>query len=188
MFQCKLYGHVRGQLLAVLSNLLRQEGRYLVGISCDNIGQKLVNICQIPYMGLQSQNQDVIKIMVDHVAVLFMDLELALASNYDIKYDSSLKTYPLVRYFPSHEPRRDINATLWKLHYSTLGLKLASKCLSLEIPDQHCMDVAHELLLWGSSSDVASGKLKLAAFNLVHDNLDMFKDVISDINKHSTTK
>ncbi|KAL3857158.1 hypothetical protein ACJMK2_011853 [Sinanodonta woodiana] len=44
MFDCKVYGHVQGQLLDILSNLLLQKCRYLVGISCDNIGQKLMMI------------------------------------------------------------------------------------------------------------------------------------------------
>ncbi|KAL3882945.1 hypothetical protein ACJMK2_029247 [Sinanodonta woodiana] len=181
MFQCKVYGHVRGELLGVLSNLLRQEGRYLVGISCDNIGQELVGICQIPLMEFESQSNDVTQILATSVAVLFMDLEQALM--FDLKYDLSLKTYQLDRYFPFHEPRRVIHAIFWKFHCSSIGSKLASKCLSLEIPDQHGLDVAHELLLWGSSSDVASGKLKLAAFCLVQNNLDMSKDVLSDIHK-----
>ncbi|KAL3882923.1 hypothetical protein ACJMK2_029225 [Sinanodonta woodiana] len=181
MFQCKVYGHVRGQLLDVLSNLLRQEGRYLIGISCDNIGQKLVNMCQIPPMELESKSQDVLQILVTPVTIMFRDLEAA--SELALKDDLGFETYQLKRYFPSHEPRRDINATLWKLHCSSIGSKLASKYLSLEVPDQHGLDVAHELLLRGSLSDVTSGKLKLAVFYLVQNNLDMSMDVLRDIHK-----
>ncbi|KAL3882926.1 hypothetical protein ACJMK2_029228 [Sinanodonta woodiana] len=181
MFQCKVYGHVRGQLLSVLSNLLRQEGRYLVAISCDNIGQELVRICQIPHMGLESQNHNSTQMLVTSVIFMFMNIEIA--AEFAVKYDLSCEAHQLDRFFPAHEPRWDINITLHKLHCSSIGSNLASNSLSLEIPDQQSLDVAHELLLWGSSSDVASGKLKLAAFYLVQDNLDMSKDVLSDIHK-----
>ncbi|KAL3882948.1 hypothetical protein ACJMK2_029250 [Sinanodonta woodiana] len=181
MFQCKLYGHVKDQLLGVFSNLLRQNSRYLVDISCDNIGQNLVKMCQSPPMELQSQGQHVTQSLVTSVIFLFMNLELAV--KFGFEYDLNFETPQLDIYFPCHEPRREINATLWKLHCSSIGLKLASKSLSLEIPDHNSLDVAHEFLLWGSSSDVASGKLKLAAFYLVQDNLDMSKDVFNEIHK-----
>ncbi|KAL3883195.1 hypothetical protein ACJMK2_029485 [Sinanodonta woodiana] len=166
MFHCKVYGHVQVQLLSVLGNLLRQEGRYLVGISCDNIGQKLVMACQAPVMELQLQSQDVSEIL----------------------RISILEHRRLNRYFSSREPRREIKTILWKLKCSILGSRLASKSLSLETPDQHGLDMAQELLLWGSSSDVASGKLKLAALYVVLDNLDMSRDVLREIQNNYNYK
>ncbi|KAK3577975.1 hypothetical protein CHS0354_008919 [Potamilus streckersoni] len=174
MFQCKVFGHVQVQLLSVLGDLLRQEGRYLVGISCDNIGQKLVRTCQIPVMELELQSQDVAQIMMSSIMVLFAHLEIAVrALDHDLNFEPRA----------SHELRREINAILWKFHCSMIGSRLASKSLSEENADQHFLDMAQEFLLWGSSSDVASGKLKLAAFYLVQNNLDMSKDVFSEIQK-----
>ncbi|KAK3598473.1 hypothetical protein CHS0354_039561 [Potamilus streckersoni] len=181
MFQCKVYGHVQDQLLCVLGDLLRLEGRYLVGISCDNIGHKLVRNCQIPLIERELQCQDVTRILMTSVRCLFTNLEAAVEFN--LKKDSSFETHKLDRYIVRHEPRRSIHNFLWKMHCSFLGSKLASKTLSEETPDQNSLDMAHELLLWGSSSDVASGKLKLAAFHLVQDNFDMSKDVFSEIHK-----
>ncbi|KAL3883288.1 hypothetical protein ACJMK2_029570 [Sinanodonta woodiana] len=187
MFQCKVYGQVQVQLLSVLGNLLRQEGRYLVGISCDNIGQKkLVMACQIPVMELELQSSDVTQILITSVSSLFANLTLAVSSGLENHYICEQNLFD--RYLSTREPRREINTVLLKLCCSVIGSKLASKSLSLEIPDQHGLDNAQERLLWGSSSDVASGKLKLAAFYLVQDNLDRCRDVLSEIQNNYNYK
>ncbi|KAL3883291.1 hypothetical protein ACJMK2_029573 [Sinanodonta woodiana] len=186
MFQCKVYGHVQVQLLSVLGNLLRQEGRYLVGISCDNIGQNLESICQVPVMELEFHNPDVTEILTTSVKFLFGALATSVEQVPEIEL--IVDHHALDRYFHSHGPRREINSIFWKLRCSILGSKLASKSLSLEIPDQHDLDMAKELLIWGSSSDVACGKLKLAAFYLVQDNLDMSKNVFSEVHTSCNNK
>ncbi|KAL3883196.1 hypothetical protein ACJMK2_029512 [Sinanodonta woodiana] len=182
MFQCKVYGHVQVQLLNILGNLLRQEGRYLVEISCDNIGQKLVMACQVPVMELDLHSQDVAQILKTSVRVLFRNLVTALAMV--AENDLNFEPHQFDKYFSSPEPQREINSILWKLHCSIVGSRLVNKSLSLEIPDQHALEMAHDIFLMGSSSDVASGKLKLAAFYLVHDNLDMSRDVFSEIHNN----
>ncbi|KAL3883289.1 hypothetical protein ACJMK2_029571 [Sinanodonta woodiana] len=186
MFLCKVYGHVQGQLLGVLGDLLRQEGRYLIGISCDNIGQKLVNACQVPVMEHELQHQDVAQIMWMSVRRFFGNIVFAVESG--LENDNIFEHHQLDKYFSSRGPRREINTIFWKLHCSNIGSKLASKSLSLETPDQHGLDMAQELLLWGSSSDVASGKLKLATFYLVQDNLDMSRNVLSKIQNNYNFK
>ncbi|KAL3883290.1 hypothetical protein ACJMK2_029572 [Sinanodonta woodiana] len=186
MFLCKVYGHVQGQLLGVLGDLLSQEGRYLIGISCDSIGHKLVSTCQVPVMEIDLQSQDVTHILRISVRRFLGNLVFAVESG--LENDNIFEHHQLDRYFSSRGPRREINTILWKLHCSIIGSKLASKSLSLETPDRHGVDMAQELLLWGSSSDVASGKLKLAAFYLVQDNLDMCRDVLCEIQRNYNYK
>ncbi|KAL3857185.1 hypothetical protein ACJMK2_011877 [Sinanodonta woodiana] len=186
MFECKVYGHVQGQLLDILSNLLLQKCRYLVGISCDNIGQKLMMICLTPVMQLELQCQDVAQVLLISYVFLFDSLRTAvkmLHDNYSL-FDHNI----LERAYASLGPRREANSILMTFFYSVLGSKLASKSLSQEPIDHHYLDMAQELLLLGSSSDVASGKLKLAAFYLAQGNLDMSEDVLNEIHKNYSYK
>ncbi|KAK3592631.1 hypothetical protein CHS0354_034705 [Potamilus streckersoni] len=177
MFQCKVYGHVQGRLLCVLRNLLSQEGRYLARISCDNIGEKIVRTCQSPLMELEIENLNV-------GTILFVSVF------YQLSILNCVICLPrtLDRLLSSHMIGLEIKTVLWKFYYSNIGSKLASKSLSREFPDQQGLDMAQELLLWGSSSDVASGKLKLAAFYLVLDNLDVAEDVLNEIHANYTYK
>ncbi|KAK3599460.1 hypothetical protein CHS0354_006581 [Potamilus streckersoni] len=177
MFQCKVYGHVQGRLLRVLRNLLSQEGRYLARISCDNIGEKLVRTCQSPLMELEIENCDV-------GAVMWVSVLYQLIAVYDLVCEPG--TLDMLLYSP--ELDLEIKTVLWKFYWSIIGSKLASKSLSREFPDQQGLDMAQELLLWGSSSDVASGKLKLAAFYLLLNNFDMTEDVLNEIHANYTYK
>ncbi|KAK3603270.1 hypothetical protein CHS0354_007601 [Potamilus streckersoni] len=67
-----------------------------------------------------------------------------------------------------------------------LGNHLASRSLEEEIPDQEKLDIAHELLLWGSSSDVGSGNLKLAAFYLCQSNLNRMEEMPNHVDAKLT--
>ncbi|KAL3857806.1 hypothetical protein ACJMK2_012441 [Sinanodonta woodiana] len=186
MFQCKIYGHISRQLLRVLSNLLKEQCRYLVSISCDNIGEKLVRTCQIPLMELELQGEDVTE------ALLTSAVMLRICIQHTVKYAciNDWIFYPrvLVRPFACHESREEVRTILRTFCCSFMGSKLAAQSLIDEIPDNHSLDLAHEFLLWGSSSDVTSGKLKLAAFYLVQDNLDICKDVLNEIHIKCTNK
>ncbi|KAL3857526.1 hypothetical protein ACJMK2_012186 [Sinanodonta woodiana] len=175
MFECKVYGHVQGRLLDVLSNLLNQEGRYLTKISCDHIGQKLVRICQSPLLELELEYPGV-------GAVLGVSVYFQLLSAAHLVLDPT----GLARLLSSQEVALEVKTFLRKFYYSNIGSKLASLCFSSESPDQRGLDIAHELLLLGSSSDVTSGKLKLAAFYLVIDNLDMCEGVLNEIRANDT--
>ncbi|KAL3857156.1 hypothetical protein ACJMK2_011851 [Sinanodonta woodiana] len=186
MFDCKVYGHVQGQLLDILSNLLQQKCRYLVGISCDNIGQKLMIACQTPIMEFELQCEDVTRILLMSVLFLFVSFFNAVQSFFDIDlmWDQSI----LDRAFSVRGPRQEVNAILMTFFYSIIGSKLASKILSQESIDQHGLNMAHDYLLRGSSSDVASGKLKLAAFYLAQDNLEMSEDVLNEVHENYSYK
>ncbi|KAK3599461.1 hypothetical protein CHS0354_006582 [Potamilus streckersoni] len=177
MFQCKVHGHVQGWLLCVLRNLLSEEGRYLARISCDNIGDKLVRTCQHPLMELEIENLDVGAVLL--VSVCYQLLIVYCVIDEPSTLDTLLSSQMI---------GLEIKTVLWKFYCSFIGSKLASKSLSRESPDQLGLDMAQELFLWGSSSDVASGKLKLAAFYLVLDNLDVTEDVLSEIHANYTYK
>ncbi|KAK3576562.1 hypothetical protein CHS0354_011240 [Potamilus streckersoni] len=186
MFQCKMYGPIPGHLLGVLSNLLRQEGIYLVRISCDNIGEKLVRACQTPLRELELQGENVTEVLFTSATILIGDLQSALR-NPDGN-DWIFEPHILNRLFICQNPRHEVNTILWKFFCSFIGSKLASERLSEGTPDQHALDISYELLLWGSSSDVASGKLKLAAFYLVQDNPDTAVEVLNEIHANFSYK
>ncbi|KAK3576549.1 hypothetical protein CHS0354_011227 [Potamilus streckersoni] len=186
MFECKVYGQVQYQLLGILRNLLGLEGRYLVGISCDNIGQKLLETCQTPLVELDLQSRDVLRVLLTSVIILLTSLKSTVRRFLEV--DSMFEHETLDRAFSFSGPRREANAVLMKFSCSILGSKLASQILSQESIDQQGLAMAHQLLLWGSSSDVASGKLKLAAFYMVQDNLEMSEDVLNEIHEHYSYK
>ncbi|KAK3599464.1 hypothetical protein CHS0354_006585 [Potamilus streckersoni] len=119
MFQCKVYGHVQGRLLCVLRNLLRQEGRYLARISCDNLGEKLVMICQSPLMELELENCDV-------GAVMWVSVYWQLNAVYHL----ICEPHTLDRLLSSHILGLEMQMLLWKFYCSIIGSKLASKSLS----------------------------------------------------------
>ncbi|KAL3856988.1 hypothetical protein ACJMK2_011692, partial [Sinanodonta woodiana] len=67
-----------------------------------------------------------------------------------------------------------------------LGNYLASQSLEQKIPNKEKLIMANEFLLWGSSSDVASGMLKLAAFYLSQSNLDAMEQVLNHVDAKLT--
>ncbi|KAL3857809.1 hypothetical protein ACJMK2_012444 [Sinanodonta woodiana] len=186
MFQCKIYGHISRLLLSVLSNILKEECRCLVRISCDNIGKKLVRACQTPLMELELQGEDVTEILMISAVLLCACLQYTVqkAFNNEWIFDSRA----LFRRLFCREPRKEVHTILSTFSYSFIGSNLAAQSFIEEIPDTHSLDVAQEFLLWGSSSDVTSGKLKLAAFYLLQDNLDICKDVLNEIHEKYSYK
>ncbi|KAK3576568.1 hypothetical protein CHS0354_011247 [Potamilus streckersoni] len=186
MFQCKTYGHVPGQLLSVLSNLLKHEGRYLLRISCDNIEEKLERACATPLTGLELQGENVPQVLLTSATNLIYDLEYAVYNT--VRKDWNFEPRLLNRLFFYPEPRQDMSSILCKFVCSFIGSKLASESLSKDIPNKHALDIANELLLWGSSSDVTSGKLKLAAFYLVQESFNISEDVLNEIHENYSYK
>ncbi|KAL3857141.1 hypothetical protein ACJMK2_011836 [Sinanodonta woodiana] len=182
MFQCKIYGDIPGQLHNILRNLLRHEGRYLVYITCDNVGEKLVMACQTHLTELELQSENVANVFIISVMHLIV-LMIQFAELYVRKY-LYFESQIIRRIFVFQNPRREVSTIFWKFLCSYNGSKLASESLSEEIPDQRALDMAQELLLWGSSSDVASGKLKLAAFYIAQSNLQITEDVLNEIHKN----
>ncbi|KAL3857808.1 hypothetical protein ACJMK2_012443 [Sinanodonta woodiana] len=186
MFQCKIYGHISRQLLRVLSNLLKEKCRYLVRISCDNIGEKLVRACQTPLMELELQGEDVTKVLLISSALLCTHIRSIV--QYAFRNEWIFYSRVLVRPFFCHEPREEVHNILRKFFCSFLGSKLASTSCFDQNRDTHSLDLAQEFLLRGSSSDVTSGKLKLAAFYLLQNNLDICKDVLNEIHRKYSYK
>ncbi|KAL3857810.1 hypothetical protein ACJMK2_012445 [Sinanodonta woodiana] len=186
MFQCKIYGHISRQLLSVLSNLLKGKCIYLVRISCDNIGEKLVRACQTPIMKLDLQGEDVTEVLLTSAAILYTRIRSIV--QYAFRNEWIVYFRVLVRLFFCHEPREEVHTILRNFFCSFIGSKLASTSCFDKNRDTNSLDVAQEFLLRGSCSDVTSGKLKLAAFYLLQDNLDICKDVLNEIHdKYSYT-
>ncbi|KAL3857144.1 hypothetical protein ACJMK2_011839 [Sinanodonta woodiana] len=187
MFQCKMYDHMPGQLHNIISNLLRQEGRYLVWISCDNIGEMLVMACETPLTERELRSENVANVFIISAMYLIECMikcaELYVRRNY-LSFESQVRS----RIFVCQNPRREVNTIFWKFVCSYNGSKLASESLSEEIPDQRTLYMAQELLLWGSSLDVASGKLKLAAFYIAQSNLKITEDVLNEIHENYSYK
>ncbi|KAL3857140.1 hypothetical protein ACJMK2_011835 [Sinanodonta woodiana] len=186
MFEYKMYGHTRGQLHDILSNLLRQEGRYLVYITCDNVGGKLVMACQIPLTELELQSKNVANVFI--ISAIHLIMYIIICAELSVRNYLSFESQVRSRMFVFQKPRREVSTILWKFVCSYNGSKLASESLSEEIPDQRALDMAQELLIWGSTSDVTSGKLKLAAFYLSQSNLQMTEDVLNEIQENYSYK
>ncbi|KAL3857807.1 hypothetical protein ACJMK2_012442 [Sinanodonta woodiana] len=186
MFQCKIYGHISRQLLRVLSNLLNEGCIYLVRISCDNIGEKLVRACQTPLKELKLQGEDAREVIFTSAIMLRVCIQRTV--QYAFSNDWIFYSRVTVRRFFCHKPRREVHTILRTFLCSFIGSKLAAQSLIDENLDNHSLDMAQEFLLWGSSSDVTSGKLKLAAFYLVQDNLNICKDVLNEIHEKYSYK
>ncbi|KAL3857142.1 hypothetical protein ACJMK2_011837 [Sinanodonta woodiana] len=186
MFQYKMYGHTPGRLHDILINLLRQEGRYLVYITCDNVGGKLVMACQTPLKELELQSENVAYVF--NISALHLILYMIRCAELYVRNCLSFESQVISRMFVCQKPRREVSTIFWKFLCSFNGSKLASESLSKEIPDQRALDMAQELLLWGSTSDVTSGKMKLAAFYLSQSNLQLTEDVLNEIQENYSYK
>ncbi|KAK3603274.1 hypothetical protein CHS0354_007605 [Potamilus streckersoni] len=81
----------------------------------------------------------------------------------------------------SHGLKHGMGNLVRSLCFSGLGSRLTSQSLEHDIPNQENLTMAHELLLLGTTSDVASGHLKLAAFYLALNNLDILEDVLNHV-------
>ncbi|KAL3857136.1 hypothetical protein ACJMK2_011831 [Sinanodonta woodiana] len=183
MFQCQIYGLIPGELYNILINLLLQEGIYLVWISCDNVGEMLTRACQNHLLELEIPGTNVAQGFLSSVLVIFVNFNV-IAEKFVHNYIYVLSHIINKMFVCCQTPRREIRSILWKMLCSFNSSKLASEIISEEIEDEHALDMSQELLLWGSSSDVTSGKLKLAAFYFIQSNIEITEDVLNEIHEN----
>ncbi|KAL3855299.1 hypothetical protein ACJMK2_014515 [Sinanodonta woodiana] len=181
MFHGKVYGHIQVQLLAVLHDLLRQEGKYLLRLSYDGLGQRLTRLCQTSLIDSMNQVHDGVESMGLSIYILTGNIQQA-----QMRFaceDMDNKIGFVKKICSTHTT---IQTVLTVFCSSGLGSDLASQCLSQDVIDQDRLDIAHELLTFGCSSDVTSGRLKLAVFYLMQDNLIMAENVLHQIQDNYT--
>ncbi|KAL3855645.1 hypothetical protein ACJMK2_014852 [Sinanodonta woodiana] len=173
MFHGKVYGHIQVQLLAVLQDLLRQEGKYFLRLSCDGIGQRLTRLCQISLLDSVNQVKDGVESMA--FAVLTLNLEIEVARKMFACQYLDNKISFLTKICCTHTTTDPV---LKMFFSSILGSNLASQCLAQDVINQERLNIAHELLALGCLSDVTSGRLKLAVFYLMQGNFIMTEHVL----------
>ncbi|KAL3859415.1 hypothetical protein ACJMK2_009638 [Sinanodonta woodiana] len=183
MFLDKMNGPVQRSLSNILHDLIRQKGRYLTMIPYDGIGQKLNIACQSPITQINDEMKGITKPMS-----LLVDLTLASIRIvwFDLLRDGVQINSPILKGLSSHAVRQEIHTTLQKLYCSNLGSHVASQCMKQETVEQESLDMAHEFLQLGSSSDVASGKLKLATFYFLQNNGILAENILQNIEENYT--
>ncbi|KAK3587133.1 hypothetical protein CHS0354_006775 [Potamilus streckersoni] len=177
MFLGKLTCPVQGKIARTLQDLLQQKGRYITKISYDNIGENVVRVCQSLSMELYYPDESILS---QTIVNLMRKLE-------ELSFHCVWSNLCKLNIFKSrHGPRQEIGNVLRALICSVLGNHLASQSIKQEIYHQEKLILAHEILLLGSYSDVASGKLKLAAFYLARGMLDEMEEVINQVDANFT--
>ncbi|KAL3855301.1 hypothetical protein ACJMK2_014517 [Sinanodonta woodiana] len=179
MFDGKVYGHIQVQLLAVLHDLLRQEGKYLLSLSCDGVGQRLTHLCQTFLIDSVNQTKDGVESM--GITIVSLTNFIAISQEDIALQDLDEKIGFVKKICCAHTT---IPEVLRCFYSSSLGSDLASQCLAYGVIDKERLDIAHELLSLGCASDVTSGRLKLAAFYLIQDNFIMAEHVLHLIHKN----
>ncbi|KAK3581602.1 hypothetical protein CHS0354_017461 [Potamilus streckersoni] len=184
MFLGVVHGRIQRNLANTLRHLFGQKGRYLTRIPYDGVGQGLITACQSPIMHIDDTNEYIVStlqftvswLMVRVWTTWFTLLKFSIQENACIFQGS----------FSSQATRQEIYTIVMRFCSSSLGSYLASKCLEQEIIGQEGLDLAHEFLLLGLFSDVASGKLKLATFYLLQNNLILAEYILQHIEKSYT--
>ncbi|KAK3587132.1 hypothetical protein CHS0354_006774 [Potamilus streckersoni] len=177
MFLGKLEGRAQRQIVSILQDLLRQNGRYITKIPYENIGENVIRVCQSFHMELYCPEENILIQTICHIvsALHFFCL------NCGIYHLSN------VRLFRSrHGSRQEISNIVHSIFFSFLGTHLASQSLKQERYNQEDLIAAQELLLLGSSSDVAVGKLKLAAFYLAQGKVNTMEEVLNQVDANFT--
>ncbi|KAK3598894.1 hypothetical protein CHS0354_036201 [Potamilus streckersoni] len=180
MFLGKVHDSIQSNLTRSLRDLLRQKGRYLTMIPYGGIGQKLIRVCMSPHTQIDDVNTDIYFSLI-HVHLMISDTWFCLLNEGVQEHPSILQ-----RTFHSHGVRKEINTILTTFVCSSIGSYLASKCMQQEVIDQEGLGLAHEFLLLGSCSDVASGKLKLAACYLMEGNIVLAETILQNIEENYT--
>ncbi|KAL3856982.1 hypothetical protein ACJMK2_011686 [Sinanodonta woodiana] len=177
MFLGSNLGPVKGDISSILHELLNQNGRYLTRISYENIGENVVRVCQSLPMELVDPNERTLQITFAHLWNM-LAFVIFLAATRD--------TVNLNLYTLSHGLRQEVVSIVQALYCSGLGTHLTSQSLEQDIPNQEKLIMFHELLLWCTTSDLTSGKLKLASFYLASNNLDAMEVVLNDVDANLT--
>ncbi|KAL3857001.1 hypothetical protein ACJMK2_011705 [Sinanodonta woodiana] len=172
MFLGRILGSVQGDIAGIVQGLLMQKGSYIIRIPYQNVGENVLKMCMSLPMELDHPN-----VIAFHATVCFLayvlDILCVIAVVNNMRNINVFKS--------SHGPRQNVVNIVRSLFCSSLGNHLASQSLKHKIPNKEKLIMAQELLLWGSSSDVASGNLKLAAFYLSQSNLDAMEKVLNHV-------
>ncbi|KAL3859407.1 hypothetical protein ACJMK2_009630 [Sinanodonta woodiana] len=183
MFLDKLNFPVQRNLFNILHDLLRQKGRYLTMIPYDGIGQKLHKACQSPITQINDEKKDITMSVFSVVGMTLVDIHNTW---FFLLRDGVQKNSPLFKGLSSNTVGREICTILQRFCCSTLGSYLGSQCLKHRSIDQEGLDMAYEFLLFGSASDVASGKLKLATFCLLQNKGILAENILQNIEENYT--
>ncbi|KAL3859566.1 hypothetical protein ACJMK2_009782 [Sinanodonta woodiana] len=181
MFLEKVNGHVQRKLSNMLHDLIRQKGRYLTMIPFDGMGQKLYMACQSPITQINDEIKWITNDMSFVVSIIFSCIQLTW---FNLSRDGFQIISPLFERLHSHAARQEICNILQRLYCSNIGSHLASQCLKQQTIDQEGLDMAYEFLLLGSSSDSASGKLKMANFYLLQNNVILAENILQNIEEN----
>ncbi|KAL3869865.1 hypothetical protein ACJMK2_042492 [Sinanodonta woodiana] len=195
MFLGKLSVHKSFCLCNILSHLIAMDFRYLTTIPFDGIGQALSQACSriyslhlIPYSGGnqldETHDSDVLCLKY---AILW-SIRLALAVFIDLLNISCNMTDLLTALNHKYQSHREVvlqnDLRVWiKLLFSHFGCQLASSCFErLDINGQEIMR-AHSYIQYGASSDVTSGRLKLAGFYIKLGCLSLAEEVLTAVER-----
>ncbi|KAL3859410.1 hypothetical protein ACJMK2_009633 [Sinanodonta woodiana] len=183
MFLDKVNGPVQRKLANMLHDLLRQKGRYVTMIPYDGIGQKLKIACQSSTTVINDETNGITRSMILGVLMTLANIHVywfnILRSDFQIISN-------LFEQISSHPVRQEICTLLQRFCCSNLGSHLASQCMKQKTIDQVGLDLGYEFLLLGSSSDVASGKLKLATFYFLQSNGILAENILQNIEENYT--
>ncbi|KAL3856994.1 hypothetical protein ACJMK2_011698 [Sinanodonta woodiana] len=177
MFLGRNIGPVQEDIANILHELLGQKGKYLTRISVENIGENVVRVCQSLPMDLVNPNEKTLKTTFGHLEKILMFV-CTVAATYD--------TVNCNVFMLSHGQRNEVFSIVRSLYCSGLGIHITSQSLEQDIPNQETLTMAHEILLWGTTSDVASGNLKLAAFYLARNDLNTMEEVLNHVDAKLT--
>ncbi|KAL3856999.1 hypothetical protein ACJMK2_011703 [Sinanodonta woodiana] len=177
MFLGRILGSVQGHIAGIVQGLLMQKGRYITMIHYQNIGENVLRMCMSLPMELDHPHVIAFRTTFYFLANM-LDTLCVIATVNNISNVNVFKS--------SHRSSQDVVQIKRSLFCSSLGNHLVSQSLEQKIPNKEKLIIAQELLLWGSSSDVASGNLKLAAFYLSQSNLDAMEMVLNHVDAKLT--
>ncbi|KAL3856996.1 hypothetical protein ACJMK2_011700 [Sinanodonta woodiana] len=171
-------GSVQGHIVRITEGLLMQKGRYITRIHYQNIGENVLRMCMSLPMELDHPKVSALRTTFSFSAYALDVLCGSVVVNNTMFNINVFKS--------SQGPRQEVVQIVRSLFCSSLGNHLASRSLEEKMPNKEKLIMAHELLLWGSSSDVASGNLKLAAFYLSQGNLDSMEKLLNHVDAKLT--
>ncbi|KAL3869872.1 hypothetical protein ACJMK2_042499 [Sinanodonta woodiana] len=178
MFLGKLSVHKSFCLCNILSHLIAMDFRYLTLITFHGIGQALSQACSriyslhlIPYSGgnqLGETHDSDVLCLKDPI---FWSIRLHLTILIDHLKKNCNVIDLLIDHIHEYESCKDVLLQdylfVWiKLLYSHVGCELAASCFARYDFNRQEIETAHSYIQYGASSDVTSGRLKLAGFYL----------------------
>ncbi|KAL3857270.1 hypothetical protein ACJMK2_011957 [Sinanodonta woodiana] len=177
MFLGRIIESVQEHIARIVEGLLMQKGRYITRIHYQNIGENVLRMCMSLPMELDHPKVSALRPTFSFLAYVLDMLCVSVVVNNICNINV---------FTSSPGPRQEVFKIVRSLFCSSLGNHVASQSLEHKIPNKETLIMAHELLLWGCSSDVASGNLKLAAFYLSQNNLDAMENVLNHVNAKLT--